>query len=132
MDAVNSLALVLLGMVIGYIVARLFNKSSTLDAQSKVDYENNRRELEQYRTQVNSHFETSAQLLEDMAKHYQNIYEHMASQSRELMKEEQQPTLFAEFEQNKEEEPKVENLESQPKDYSNQPSGLFKAQRKAS
>ena len=47
----------------------------------------NKAELEEYRKELVSHFARSAELLDNMAKDYRQLYQHMAKSSSELMPE---------------------------------------------
>ncbi len=134
MSAISSMIFLLIGVAIGFFLSRMTAKPATNDANMKQELEQNKAELESYKEQVQAHFSKSAQLLEDMAKQYQGIYEHMASQSKSLISDDvAQPQLFADYQQQLELEEETDSSDAQPKDYSNQPSGLFtEAQRKAS
>ena len=134
MSAISSMIFLLIGVAIGFFLSRIASKPVGTDASMKQELEQNKAELTSYKEQVQEHFATSAQLLEDMAKQYQGIYEHMASQSKSLISDDvAQPQLFADYQEKLELDETVESSEAQPKDYSNQPSGLFtEAQRKAS
>ncbi|WP_026957952.1 YhcB family protein [Aliagarivorans taiwanensis] len=136
MDPTSSVIFLLIGVAIGYFVSRLFGKSSVSERSITQELDQNRKELDSYKQQVQEHFATSAQLLEDMAKQYQSIYEHMANQSKSLIgDDEAQHPLFVEYQQKLELEDteEEESGDAQPKDYANQPSGLFKeGQRQAS
>ncbi|GDY26515.1 MULTISPECIES: YhcB family protein [unclassified Agarivorans] len=135
MSAISSMIFLLIGVAIGFFLSRMASKpAGTNDASMKQELAQNKAELDSYKEQVQEHFSTSAQLLEDMAKQYQGIYEHMASQSKSLISDDvAQPQLFADYQEKLEVDDSVESNDAQPKDYSNEPSGLFtEAQRKAS
>ncbi|WP_432456022.1 YhcB family protein [Agarivorans sp. QJM3NY_29] len=134
MSAISSIIFLLIGVAIGFFLSRVASKPVVNDAKMKQEFENNKAELDSYKEQVQQHFSASAQLLEDMAKQYQGMYEHMASQSKALIGDEvAQPQLFADYQQKLALDDTVATeTEAQPKDYSNEPSGLFtEAQRKA-
>ncbi|CBJ82959.1 putative cytochrome d ubiquinol oxidase subunit III (Cytochrome bd-I oxidase subunit III) [Xenorhabdus bovienii SS-2004] len=79
----------LIGLIIGFIVGALAVRfgSSRLRQQNaaQAELEKNRAELEEYRKELVSHFAHSAELLDNMARDYRQLYQHMAKSSNELM-----------------------------------------------
>lgn len=131
MNSIHSIILIGIGILLGFIAARLINRSQKEGQDDlKEQLEQSRNELKAYRDQVNEHFNTSAQLLENLAEQYQQIHQHMAEQAHALMSsEDEKSPLFQESSllasvsdprNNEEPEPS-----SPPKDYSNTPSGLL-------
>lgn len=124
MNEMNNLIFLLIGAVLGFFISRLFSKPSTGAQSIQKNLEQSQAEFEAYRQQVSDHFTSSAELLEDLAKNYQDVYEHMARQSKTLLSEEtEQPSLFANFEEPKEASTEPHGIP--PKDYSSEPSGLL-------
>ncbi|SFU40058.1 Z-ring associated protein ZapG [Xenorhabdus koppenhoeferi] len=79
----------LIGLIIGFIGGALVVRfgSSKLRQQNalQAELEKNRAELEEYRKELVSHFARSAELLDNMARDYRQLYQHMAKSSNELM-----------------------------------------------
>lgn len=119
----------IIGLVIGFVVGFLFMSILSPKARkfSKV-----KQELEQTKDELNAqkqmlvkHFSHSAEILDNMAKDFRRLYQHMAENSSQIIDNEDMPTI----ELNIDSEPSVRNaltLDKQPKDYSDNPSGLFK------
>lgn len=119
----------IIGLVIGFVVGFLFMSILSPKARkfSKV-----KQELEQTKDELNAqkqmlvkHFSHSAEILDNMAKDFRRLYQHMAENSSQIIDNEDMPTI----ELNTDSEPSVRNaltLDKQPKDYSDNPSGLFK------
>lgn len=119
----------IIGLVIGFVVGFLFMSILSPKARkfSKV-----KQELEQTKDELNAqkqmlvkHFSHSAEILDNMAKDFRRLYQHMAENSSQIIDDEDMPTI----ELNTDSEPSVRNaltLDKQPKDYSDNPSGLFK------
>ncbi|CAG8998940.1 MAG: Inner membrane protein YhcB [Candidatus Celerinatantimonas neptuna] len=131
MNSIHNMILIGIGILLGFIVARLISRSQKNNPNDlKEQLEQSRKELNAYREQVNEHFNTSAQLLENLAQQYQQIHQHMAEQAQVLMSSENEKSLLFEesalltsaADSQNCDEPKPS---SPPKDYSNQPSGLL-------
>ncbi|WP_426578025.1 Z-ring associated protein ZapG [Xenorhabdus stockiae] len=79
----------LIGLIVGFIIGALAVRfgSRKLRQQNAVqaELEKNRAELEEYRKELVSHFARSAELLDNMARDYRQLYQHMAKSSNELM-----------------------------------------------
>lgn len=123
------------GIIIGFLIARVTVPAIKHQKTLKQDLEKSKYELEQYRQELGDHFATSATMLEALAKDFNKMYDHMASTSKELMPnlpERDNPfsarldemTLSPEL--NKKVAHIKEEIDSQPKDYANGASGLLK------
>ncbi|NGE23888.1 DUF1043 family protein, partial [Klebsiella pneumoniae] len=75
------------GLIIGALAVRLGSSKFREQEAMKRDLEKNKAELEEYRKELVSHFARSAELLDNMAKDYRQLYQHMAKSSSELMPE---------------------------------------------
>ncbi|KMV30154.1 DUF1043 family protein [Photobacterium swingsii] len=117
------------GAIVGVFAARLGNKSLKQQKELQKDLDKSKYELEQYRQELVDHFARSADLLDNIAKDYSKLYEHMAKTSTELM-----PNLPA---QDNPFAHRISTLESvknnsaddvtdQPRDYANGATGLLK------
>lgn len=119
----------IIGLVIGFVVGFLF--MSILSPKAR-KFNKVKQELEQTKDELNAqkqmlvkHFSHSAEILDNMAKDFRRLYQHMAENSSQFIDNEDMPTI----ELNTDSEPSVRNaltLDKQPKDYSDNPSGLFK------
>ncbi|HDH9217780.1 TPA: DUF1043 family protein, partial [Escherichia coli] len=72
----------LIGLVVGLIIGALAMRygNSTLRQQDaiKAELDTKKEELDTYRNELVSHFARSAELLDNMAKDYRQLYQHMA------------------------------------------------------
>ena len=125
----------LIGLVVGLIIGALAMRygNSTLRQQDaiKAELDTKKEELDTYRNELVSHFARSAELLDNMAKDYRQLYQHMAKSSNELMPdmpEQENPFNYrlSESEEDNYQSP----LKMQPLDYSEGASGLFRPTEK--
>ncbi|MBD1226802.1 Z-ring associated protein ZapG [Xenorhabdus griffiniae] len=121
----------LIGLIIGFIVGALAVRfgSSKLRQQNtlQAELEKNRAELEEYRKELVSHFARSAELLDNMARDYRQLYQHMAKSSNELMPNmpvQDNPFNYRLSESETEKNKVTAN--TPPRDYSEGASGLFR------
>ncbi|OTA17527.1 cytochrome D ubiquinol oxidase subunit III [Xenorhabdus vietnamensis] len=121
----------LIGLIIGFIIGALAVRfgSSKLRQQNEqqVELEKNRAELEEYRKELVSHFARSAELLDNMAHDYRQLYQHMAKSSNELMPNmpvQDNPFNYRLNESEAETNKITTNMP--PRDYSEGASGLFR------
>lgn len=127
---IYALLIFLAGALVGAFTARLGNKGLKQQKELKKDLDKSKYELEQYRQELVDHFACSAELLDNIAKDYSKLYEHMAKTSTELM-----PNLP---EQDNPFSHRIGTLESvqqtanpihdQPRDYANGATGLLKSE----
>lgn len=124
---------VLIGLVIGIAVgasavrfgSSKFRRQETLQAE----LEKSQRELEAYRQELVGHFASSAELLNNMARDYRQLYQHMAKSSNNLL-----PNLPIQenpfnYRLHEPEEKKDKAPVQMPRDYSDEPSGLFSTEQ---
>ncbi|MBE8596956.1 Z-ring associated protein ZapG [Xenorhabdus sp. BG5] len=121
----------LIGLIIGFIVGALAVRfgSSKLRQQNalQTELEKNRAELEEYRKELVSHFARSAELLDNMAHDYRQLYQHMAKSSNELMPNMPvQDNPFNYRLSESETETNKVTTNTPPRDYSEGASGLFR------
>ena len=91
MNNINEILVLLVtflaGGIIGFIIYHMtLGKKKANTQQQELDQ--NKAELEQYKSKVNDHFTNSADLMEQVASSYQALYSHMASQSQSLLSDE--------------------------------------------
>ncbi|PHM53355.1 Z-ring associated protein ZapG [Xenorhabdus sp. KK7.4] len=75
----------IVGFIIGALVVRFGSRKLRQQNAAQAELEKNRAELEEYRKELVSHFARSAELLDNMARDYRQLYQHMAKSSNELM-----------------------------------------------
>ncbi|MCS5945430.1 DUF1043 family protein [Klebsiella variicola subsp. variicola] len=90
------------------------------------NWKKNKAELEEYREELVSHFARSAELLDNMAHDYRQLYQHMAKSSNNLL-----PDSMADANpfRNRLEESEASNDQApvqMPRDYSEGASGLLR------
>lgn len=94
-----------IGALIGFLLGRSGGSSSR--EQELVDeLDNARAELEEYKRQVGSHFETTAELINGLTDQYRKVHQHLASSAEQLcpglpastaLQHELRPSLAAEI-----------------------------------
>lgn len=114
------------GIVIGAIAMRFGNRKLRDQQTMQYELEKNKAELDEYREELVNHFARSAELLDNMAHDYRQLYQHMAKSSSSLLPEmlaETNPfrASLAESEASNDQVPV-----SMPRDYSDEASGLFR------
>ncbi|MDC9589215.1 Z-ring associated protein ZapG [Xenorhabdus sp. XENO-10] len=121
----------LIGLIIGFIIGALAVRfgSSKLRQQNaqQAELEKNRAELEEYRKELVSHFARSAELLDNMARDYRQLYQHMAKSSNDLMPNmpvQDNPFNYRLSESEAKTHKATANMP--PRDYSEGASGLFR------
>lgn len=83
-EIVLYLVIFLIGGIFGFMLCRItFGKKQAAAQQQEL--EASKAELEDYKSQVNKHFTSSAELMEQVASSYQALYSHMAGQSQTLL-----------------------------------------------
>ncbi|NHB96247.1 Z-ring associated protein ZapG [Photorhabdus stackebrandtii] len=115
------------GFVIGALVMRFGNTKLRQQGALQTELENNKLELEEYRKELVGHFAHSAELLDNMARDYRQLYQHMVKSSHELMPNmpvQENPFNYrlTESEADNDQAP----VKMPPKDYSDGASGLFR------
>ncbi|MGF1758482.1 DUF1043 family protein [Photobacterium sagamiensis] len=125
---IYALLILSAGIVIGAFAARLGNKSLKQQKELKKDLDKSKYELEQYRQELVDHFACSAELLDNIAKDYSKLYEHMAKTSTELMPNlpEQDNPFSRRISTLESVQQIAEPVHDQPRDYANGATGLLK------
>ncbi|MCQ1057168.1 Z-ring associated protein ZapG [Photobacterium sp. DNB23_23_1] len=128
---IYALLIFIAGAIVGAFATRLSNKGLKQQKELKKELEKSKYELEQFRQELVDHFAQSSDLLDNIAKDYSKLYEHMAKTSTELM-----PNLPA---QDNPFARRISTLEAvkdtkeaqdeQPRDYANGATGLLKDQK---
>lgn len=73
------------GLIVGATAMRFGNRKLRQQQAQQYELEKNKAELEEYREELVSHFARSAELLDNMAHDYRQLYQHMAKSSSSLM-----------------------------------------------
>ncbi|WP_341502899.1 DUF1043 family protein [Gallaecimonas sp. GXIMD4217] len=124
MSYLSVLIALVLGMVIGLVIARVFGGQKLGEDQLKHELEQTRLELEQYKQDVNDHFEQTAEMLKHLARDYDKLTAHLSQSATSLL------SVDADFiklgSSNDEAEEAPELLENAPRDYANERHGLIK------
>lgn len=146
MALINALILVVIGIFIGFIATWLMMRDNSQHKDVKKALEKSQNELEQYRQGLVDHFSESADLLDNISRDYNKLYQRMAKASSELMQHQpEQDNPFSrqishlpspvdekivekeiENEIEKKEEEKKEKEEKQPMDPDGSPVDLVK------
>lgn len=129
----------LIGLAVGLIIGALamrFGSRKLREQQSlQKELEKNKQELEQHRQELVGYFAHSAELLDNMARDYRKLYQHMANSSNQLLPDlpvKENPFNFR-LTQSSPENTVDENEHASvniPKDYSEGASGLLRAERR--
>lgn len=75
------------GIIIGAVAMRFGNRKLRQQQALQYELEKNKAELDDYREELVSHFARSAELLDNMAHDYRQLYQHMAKSSSSLLPE---------------------------------------------
>jgi len=118
------------GIIIGAVGMRFGNRKLRHPQALQYELEKNKAELEEYREELTGHFARSAELLDNMAHAYRQLYQHMAKSSSQLLPEmsaEDNPfrNRLAESEAGNDQAPV-----QMPRDYSDSASGLLRGAAK--
>ncbi|WP_434358347.1 Z-ring associated protein ZapG [Parasalinivibrio latis] len=130
---INGLVLVAVGIVVGFLLARITRKNADNAKALQKELDKTKYELEQYRQDLVDHFAQSAKLLESISKDYAKLHQHMAKTSSDLMPD--LPEQDNPFTKPVPELIVAEAPQEPPRDYSEGATGLLKgesAERKAS
>lgn len=124
---VYALIGLVVGLIIGALAMRYGNKTMRQQDAIKAELDTKKEELDTYRNELVSHFARSAELLDNMAKDYRQLYQHMAKSSNELMPD--MPVQDNPFNYRLSESEAANDQSSikmPPRDYSEGASGLFR------
>ncbi|WP_047048481.1 Z-ring associated protein ZapG [Vibrio mexicanus] len=136
MPWIYALVGLLVGTVLGVVIARISNPEYKKQKTVKKDLEAAKYELEQQRQDLSDHFAQTAEMLDTLGKDYTKLYQHMAKTSSELLPEQPaQDNPFAKkIAQHNLDESEVQveqpKMEEAPKDYANGATGLLKEDKK--
>ncbi|WP_127959984.1 Z-ring associated protein ZapG [Serratia microhaemolytica] len=75
----------IVGIVIGAIAMRFGNSKLRQQQALQNELDKSKAELEAYRQELVGHFARSAKLLDNMARDYRQLYQHMAKTSNDLL-----------------------------------------------
>lgn len=117
------------GIVIGAVAMRFGNRKLRQQQVLQNELDKSKTELEEYRQELVGHFARSAELLDNMARDYRQLYQHMAKGSNDLLPNlpgEKNPFAYqlTESEADNDQVP-VE----MPRDYPDSASGLLRGER---
>ncbi|MFT4463900.1 MAG: Z-ring associated protein ZapG [Sodalis sp. (in: enterobacteria)] len=123
----------LIGLVVGIIIGAvamrwLGNRKLRQQQTLQHELEKSKAELDEYREELTSHFARSAELLDNMADDYRQLYQHMAKSSNSLLPDqcrEDNPFRYRLTEADNDQIP----AEMQPRDYPESASGLLRTTR---
>lgn len=85
MDTSNMWILALIGVAVGLVIGYLLGRGGTAK-QQKVsrELEATRAELDRYKQEVTTHFETTAELVNGLTEQYRQVHQHLASGAQTL------------------------------------------------
>lgn len=117
------------GIIIGAVAMRFGNRKLREQRSLQYELEKSKAELADYREELTNHFAHSAELLDNMARDYRQLYQHMAKSSNNLLPDlpmQENPFRYrlTEAEADNDQTP-VE----MPRDYSEGASGLLRGER---
>ncbi|MWP61374.1 YhcB family protein [Gilliamella sp. Pas-s25] len=126
----DMLTYLMIGLVIGFIIGFIFvsviSPKARKYAKVKHELEQAKDELIAQKQMIAKHFSHSAEILDSMAKEFRRLYQHMAENSGQFIDGDKATSL--DFDSNSDSDEKKEMiLDKQPRDYSDNSSGLFKA-----
>lgn len=118
------------GIIIGAVAMRFGNPKLRQQQALQSELEKSKTELETYRQELVGHFAHSAELLDNMAKDYRQLYQHMATSSSNLLPDlpmQDNPFRYrlTEAEADNDQAP----VGMPPRDYSDGASGLLRGER---
>ncbi|MGE9552609.1 Z-ring associated protein ZapG [Erwinia amylovora] len=117
------------GLIIGAVAMRFGNRKLREQRSQQYELEKTKAELADYREELASHFAQSAELLDNMARDYRQLYQHMAKGSNDLLPNlpgEKNPFAYqlTESEADNDQAPV-----QMPRDYPDSASGLLRGER---
>ncbi|RXJ71912.1 hypothetical protein CS022_18700 [Veronia nyctiphanis] len=128
MGAINILVYLIIGVVIGFFLARFTSGNASQQKELKKDLEKSQYELAQYRQDLIDHFSQSAEILDNISRDYSKLYQHMANVSADLVPDlPPQDNPFAKkITKISDSKAKESTPQEQPRDYSEGTSGFLK------
>lgn len=132
MPWIYGLTGLLVGAILGIIIARLKTPQYKKHRQIQKELDKTRFELEQQRQELTDHFAQTAELLDILGKDYTKLYQHMANASSEFLPNipEQDNPFPKKAAKEEESEESKGNIETQPKDYAKGATGLLTPEEK--
>ncbi|MFP3029392.1 MAG: Z-ring associated protein ZapG [Arsenophonus sp.] len=116
----------IVGFIIGVLLIRFGNTKIRNQQALQTELEKKTHELEEYHKELIKHFARSAELFDNMAKDYRQLYQHMPKSFHELISD--IPIKNNSFKYRLTELDNDQSfINSQPKDYSEGSSGLFRS-----
>lgn len=117
------------GIIIGAVAMRFGNRKMRQQQALQRELEKSKAELEEYRQELVGHFARSAELLDNMARDYRQLYQHMAKSSNNLLPDvpgQDNPFKYrlTEAEADNDQAP----VDMPPRDYSDGASGLLRGE----
>lgn len=126
----SMMTYIIIGLIIGFIVGIIFinfvSQKGRKYAKIKRELEQAQEELASQKQMMVKHFSHSAEILDNMAKDFRRLYQHIAETSGQFVTSDDMPMIDLEAVNNDISVKNELTLEKQPKDYSDNPSGLFK------
>ncbi|CCG85669.1 Z-ring associated protein ZapG [Erwinia piriflorinigrans] len=117
------------GVIIGAVAMRFGNRKLREQHSLQYELEKSKAELADYHQELSNHFAHSAELLDNMARDYRQLYQHMAKGSNDLLPNlpgEKNPFAY----QLTESEADNDQVPVQmPRDYPDSASGLLRGDR---
>lgn len=81
----SSILWLMAGLVIGAVVTRLFSLRQFNQNKLQLELEESKTQLQNYRTEVSDHLETTQRLMSQLQDNYEQIVRHMASTKMTLV-----------------------------------------------
>ena len=74
----------LCGVFLGMLINRLFNPGGSDANRLRQELESERSEMERYKAEVNSHFNKTSELVNELTQDYVKVYRHLAEGAQAL------------------------------------------------
>lgn len=113
------------GMIVGAVTMRFGNRKLRRQQTLQHELERSKAELDEYREKLTKHFVRSAELLDNMADDYRQLYQHIAKSSNSLVPNQHVKDSRCLTEVDNSQIP----AEMQPRDYPESTSGLLRSTR---
>ncbi|MBC9129830.1 DUF1043 family protein [Frischella sp. Ac13] len=114
------------GITLGIILANVFSPKSRKFNLLQRELEEAKQQLITQKQTIVKHFSHSAEILDNMAKDFRRLYQHMAENSNNLISQEDINSLNIKPTINETDKPTINFMKAQPKDYASDHSGLLK------
>ena len=115
----------ILGIIIGIILTNIFSPKARKFNKLQVECDESKQQLIAQKQIIVKHFAHSAEILDNMANDFRRLYQHMAENSGKFTSENDMPVMGLDA-NNDATLKKQFTIKKQPKDYSDDPSGLLK------